>query len=298
MESKTKAIIFALIAIVLWGTVAAVAKLSLTIINGVQFSFYFTLFAAITIFIISLVTRTHKNIPSTVQGHWLSIILMGGLGLGCYQLFYMIAMKHAPAAQINVLNYLWPILIFVFAVVLLKEKFSWKILASFALGLLGVYIVITEGKFIALNMTYLGSYALALAGAACWALFSVYNRKKKLEPISSLFLYNSSFLILLLILMFATKSSFTIPLGDLLGAAYIGIIPTGMGYILWVKAMQEGDPAFIGNLGHLAPFLSLFFIFLILKEKILVSEIVGLVVIVLGIVLQVKFRKRTTNRNH
>ena len=88
--------------------------------------------------------------------------------------------------------------------------------------------------------------------------------------------------------MLFTNSSFNLSLNEFVGTFYIGLFPTAIAFILWIKALQMGKASFIANLGHLTPFISLVFIFFILKETILISEIIGLIIIVSGILLQIK----------
>jgi drug/metabolite transporter (DMT)-like permease len=138
---------------------------------------------------------------------------------------------------------------------------------------------------------YLYGYLLALGAAFCWALFSVLNKTKNYEPISSVFLFNLVGLIFMTFVMFFTNSSFNISAKEIIGTFYIGLFPTAIAFILWIKALQIGKASFIANLGHLSPFISLIFIFIILGEKILASEIIGLIIIISGILLQIKKRK-------
>ena len=65
-----------------------------------------------------------------------------------------------------------------------------------------------------------------------------------------------------------------------------GFIVNGVSYIFWFKALENGDTSVISNALYLTPFLSLVSIALFLGEQILLSSIVGLVIIVVGIVLQ------------
>ncbi len=67
---------------------------------------------------------------------------------------------------------------------------------------------------------------------------------------------------------------------------YIGAVTAGIGYALWIKALASGKTHFIANLAYLTPFLSLAVISFLVGEKIHIAQIIGLVVIVLGILVQ------------
>jgi len=285
MQNKNRALIYALITVAIWGTAATASKLMLKNISNFQLMFYVALFATISTFGILFFTRKIKSSYILFKENWSIILLLGIIGSGIQQFFYFTALANGPTAQINVLNYMWPIFMLLLSVFILKEKLSFKIIISFLLGIIGVYIVITRGQFFSFQIQYLYAYLLALGGAFCWALFSILNKTKNYEPISSVFLFNLVGLIFMTLVMLFTNSSFNVPFNQLIGSFYIGLFPTTIALILWVKALQIGKASFIANLGHLTPFISLVFIFIILREKILLSEIIGLIVIVSGILL-------------
>lgn len=60
----------------------------------------------------------------------------------------------------------------------------------------------------------------------------------------------------------------------------------GITYIFWFKALEHGKTSIISNLLFLVPFISLVYIYLFLGEKILISSFIGLVVILIGVVIQ------------
>ena len=61
----------------------------------------------------------------------------------------------------------------------------------------------------------------------------------------------------------------------------------GITYILWLKALSlSRTTAQVGNLIYLSPFLSLFFIRIVVGEPIAASTVLGLALIVTGIVAQ------------
>jgi len=271
MQNKNTALIYALIAIILWGTVAAASKLMLKTITNFQLMFFVALFSTISTLGIVVFSRKISEVTKLIKENLLSIITLGFIGLGIQQFLIFTAFANAPAAQVNVLNYMWPIFILVLSVFILKEKPSLKIMIAFLLGIIGVYIVITKGQLFSLQIHYFYGYLLALGAAFCWALFSTLNKTKNYEPIGASFLFNLTGLIFMTIIMFFTKSSFNITTNEIIGTFYIGLFPTAIGFILWVKALKLGKTSIIANLGHLTPFISLIFIYIILKETILIS---------------------------
>lgn len=296
MENNKLSLIYAIITILLWWTVATASKLMLGNISNFQLMFYIAFFSTISTFIIVIFTKKINITYNLIKKEYLYIIPLWFLWLGFQQFLYFTALMNAPTAQINVLNYMWPIFILVLSKFILKEKFSFKTLLSFILGIIWVFIVITKWEILSFQIQYFYWYFLALWAAFLWAIFSILNKIKNYDSISSIFLFNFVWLIFMYFLMFYTNSSFQIPLNELIWTLYIGLFPTAIAFILWIKALQIGKASLIANLWHLTPFVSLIFILVILNEKILISEVIGLFVIISGILLQIQTKKLDINK--
>ena len=128
---------------------------------------------------------------------------------------------------------------------------------------------------------------LAVGSSVIWALFWIFNMKDKRDEVVKLFLnFIFGFLYLLVTIIFFHK--LIIPeIKGIIGVIYIGLFELGIAYILWLKALKYSETtAKVSNLIFLSPFLSLFLIKIIVREKIFVSTLIGLIFIVGGILLQ------------
>lgn len=82
-------------------------------------------------------------------------------------------------------------------------------------------------------------------------------------------------------------SSVRVPtLYEAIGLFWVGGVSGGIAYVFWFLALKYGDTAKISNVAYLTPFVALVYIQLLLGEKILLSSLVGLMIIVMGISLQ------------
>ena len=83
----------------------------------------------------------------------------------------------------------------------------------------------------------------------------------------------------------------------LLSGMYIGAFEMGVPFICFGLAIRETDnPALINQMCYLSPFLSLFFISVVLGEPIMPTTIVGLVLIVGGLIYNEYFAGRRGRR--
>jgi drug/metabolite transporter (DMT)-like permease len=81
-------------------------------------------------------------------------------------------------------------------------------------------------------------------------------------------------------------------LSQLPGLLWIGVGTSAIAYTAWALALSLGDTAKLSNLAYVTPFLSLIWTALLLKEPVSLYSVLGLVVIVVGILLQIKEKKR------
>jgi drug/metabolite transporter (DMT)-like permease len=134
---------------------------------------------------------------------------------------------------------------------------------------------------------------LAVGSSILWSLYWIFNVRDKRDEIIKLFLnFAIGFIYLVPVVYF--YSDFEIHIGEsLFAVVFSGIFEVGITYVIWLKAMNlTSSNAKIGNLVFFAPFLSLIFIHLILKETIYITTFIGLIFIVAGVLVQQLDRKR------
>ena len=101
----------------------------------------------------------------------------------------------------------------------------------------------------------------------------------------------ASFLLSLVINLFM-EGEWKIGVFEVLGFAWNGIFVMAIATVAWAMALKRGGNAKISNLAYITPFLSLVWTFFILHEKIRLLSLLGLALIILGIFIQLKDRKK------
>jgi len=94
-----------------------------------------------------------------------------------------------------------------------------------------------------------------------------------------------------LIINLATGNMPMLSAVQVLGIAYNGIFTMAIAATAWAIALESGKTAKISNLAYITPFLSLVWTAVFLKEQISICSVAGLVVIVLGILIQLQDKK-------
>ncbi len=289
-ENKTKdqkAIGYALMAILFWSTVATAFKIGLKNLDPAQLIFIASVTTVVLLFFILAFTNKLKLLRQLSFKQLFVHALLGFLNPFLYYLVIFEAYKLLPAQVAQPVNMVWPIVLVLLTVPMLKHSLGWKSLLALAISFLGVFLISTQGSFYSLSASNPLGIFLCLGSSIIWSLYWIFNMKSKQDDLIKLFVsfaFGSLFLIIYLFLF----SSFDIVIGKSFWAGiYIGLFEVGISFVLWMKAMSLSTKhARIANLIYIAPFLSLLFIHFILGEKLFLTTFIGLIFIIAGILFQ------------
>ncbi|MGB0468193.1 MAG: DMT family transporter [Pontibacterium sp.] len=287
MTSQSRAILFALSAVLLWSTVATAFKLSLRYLSPVELLLYSAIFSTIILGIILGYQKKFHLIFQCSRQEYLLSVLLGFLSPFLYYLILFKAYELLPAQQAQPINYTWAITLSLLSVPLLKHKIHWQQWLALIISYIGVVVISTEGRPFDLHFTNATGVMLALVSTVVWSLYWIYNTRDKRDPVVGLmvnFLCSLPFILIYYVLFEEVRVA---PVQGILGAAYVGLFEMGICFVLWLMAMKLTDnTAKISNLIFLSPFLSLVFIHFILGENIMMGTFVGLALIVTGLLCQ------------
>ena len=274
-------------AVLFWASSASAFKISLRYVDVFSLLFY----ASITstgVFFIYIMLSNKLNLLKSLSGKdYLYSALLGFLNPFLYYAVLFKAYSILPAQEAQPLNFIWPIILVLLSIPLLKQKIKSKdILATF-ISFAGVFVISTRGNIFGFRFTSITGVLLATGSSIIWALFWIYNVRDKHDEVVRLFL-NFVFGSALTFLLILVLGGMQIPnLSGLLGGVYIGLFEMGITFLLWFKALKlSKTTAHVTNLIYVVPFLSLIVISFTVGEAILPSTFVGLILIVGGIILQ------------
>lgn len=286
MKQNNKAIIYACIAVLSWSTVATAFKKSLEHISH----FELVLISCITSLVIFAILMTIQKKWSLLKGlslkEWGYFALLGLLNPVAYYLVLFKSYDLLPAQVAQPINYAWPIILVVLLAVFTRQTIPAKKYIGMAVSLGGVALISLGGGGASGKALPISGLLLAALSAFLWASYWVVNNKNKERYDASLaffltFLFGSVYMTA----GAAIKGVDIDSVPGILWGSYVGAFEMGIPFIFFGMAMRKTDnPALINQLTYLSPFMSLFFISIILGEKIVPTTVAGLVLIVLGIV--------------
>ncbi|GIL38477.1 membrane protein [Rhodospirillales bacterium TMPK1] len=183
--------------------------------------------------------------------------LLGIGGLFFYHLFYVLAFRAAPAAQVNLLNYLWPLLIVLFASLLPGHRLRARQVLGALAGLAGAVLLVAPSSDGATDGAPIG-YVLALAAAVTWAGYSVLSRRIADVPSDAVIGCCAATALLAALCHVATEATVVPSAGEWLRLVAIGLLPLGLAFVAWDYGCKRGDITMLGSLAYATPLLSTF----------------------------------------
>lgn len=251
-----KEYLFAGISILFWGSTASVMTLMADGLSSISTAFYSSLIAAVFLFLLNLFTRRLNQLRSLSIPDLLRLALLGLVGMLSVNMLLYYGLTHLKAQQAFIINYLWPILITLFAWPILGQRMTVRKTAALLLSFLGVVIVATEGDFSHLNRLDAGGVLACVLAASCYALFSVLNMKVTCDKFVATMIYYAASALAILPILLWTEGLPVLTLPQWGGALWMGALSNGLSYTTWAMAMDRGDPAKLSNLAYLTPFVS------------------------------------------
>jgi drug/metabolite transporter (DMT)-like permease len=217
----------------------------------------------------------------------LNSALMGLFNPFLYYLVLFEAYNRSPAQEGVALNYIWPVILVIFSIIFLKQHITLLSVLAIIVSFAGTVVIAIHGDFTEFKFSNTTGVILAISSAFFWASFWIINMKDPREAIVKMFV-NFAFGAIYILSWNIYKNNIIVPpIQGLVGALYIGVFEMGLTFVLWLTALKlSTHTARVSNLVFISPFISLILVSYIVGEKILLSTVVGLVIIVAGIVIQ------------
>ncbi len=280
------AIGYALIAVLMWATVATAFNIALQELTFIQLLTYSTGISFLALTLVLWKTHRFSSLRTIPQNEYINLIFKGLINPFGYYLILFKAYSLLPANEAMILNYTWPVILVVLSAFFLKQQFTKIDFLSIVFSFIGVVIIATKGNIFDVKFSNLFGVALALGSSAVWASYWILNMKNKIDAIIQLWFSFGVGFAASIILFIAMGYHVGFSFKALLTSGYIGLFEMSIPFIMWQFALiRASNTAVVSKFVFLSPFFSLMIIALILKETILLSSIIGFFFIIIGIIL-------------
>lgn len=238
-------------AIPLWATWPLLAVLS----TGTMplFQFLTIIFAVGAVALVGLRRNGSAREPElAARVSWISRCFhaaMVAVGLLVSDIFFIQALQHIPAAQANLILYLWPLMVVLLGALLGLLVLRGRDMLSVAVAMCGAALVIGPG---ANELSWVG-IGLAAAGGMAWAVFCVFRLWQGPDAPDALTGGFALSAAISLLLHLATETTVQPPPLAILSAVLVGAIPLALGNLAWDHGIRKGDRVLLAVLAYATP---------------------------------------------
>lgn len=189
--------------------------------------------------------------------------------------------------EVGMVNYLWPSLTVLFAVLFNKQKARWWIGIGILTALYGVMMIISNRLVVDFAQLYNNiltnpfCYFLALVAAVSWSSYSNFTSAwaRGENPTAVIFGINAIFFNVIWASGLGVPANFS---WEGISVVVISALVMGGAYGLWTYGVQKGSIALLGIASYFTPVLSCFFASILIGAKLTPVFWVGVAVVVLG----------------
>jgi drug/metabolite transporter (DMT)-like permease len=278
-------LLFVFAAALLWSTGGLFIKW--TSLSGLELSFCRSLFAAITV---ALVTRHEGfglNRVTAVASVLYAVLLI----------LFVMATKETTAANAIFLQYTAPVYLLILEPLLYKEMFRPRDLVT-VLVCVGGMALFFVGQLRPQDVT--GNF-LALASGLCFALYFLLLRHPKAREVNraSSVIYGN-ILAVILTAPWGLAAIAHLNWHDFLSVAYLGVVQLGIAYALFTVAMARGVRSLdAGIICYIEPVLNPVWVFLVIGEQpsrwALLGGAIIITAVIIHMLLDARLKRRTTD---
>lgn len=232
-----------------------------------------------TILLVFLLRKKRFN-GQNLREH-LPILLLSGAALGLNWIFLFAAYRATTVAVASLCNYMAPIIVVALSPFVFHERLTGRKLGCILAALIGIVLVsgVLNSDAEALNLRGVG---LGLTAAMCFVVIVLCNKKcTGVDPLEKTVaqLAVSALVVLPYVLWQQRGQTLTPDARSVALTLVLGVVHTGVAYILYFGSMARLPVQSVALLGYLEPVVSVLTSALVLHEPLTASGIVGAVLI-------------------
>jgi drug/metabolite transporter (DMT)-like permease len=271
---------------VFWAANFIVVKSALAVLPPVGFTFLRFAIASVTLFAL---LRWREGSVGLPRRDLLAIAGLGALGFGIYQILWTTGLSTIPAGDSALIIASTPVLVAFLAVLARSDVLTPAKLAGGVISFLGVAIVIASGYGLSLGSELAGE-AITLLAAFCWSVYLAFGapylgRYSPLRATAWATLAGTIVLAPIAIAQLSAAGLTSVP-PEVIGAVlYSGFLAAGVSNVIVQNGVRVVGPTRTSAYQFLVPALAVVLAAVFLAEPIRAGQIVGGVVIVLGVLI-------------
>ena len=217
-----------------------------------------------------------------VRGWWGKIFILGLLNIGVFQALLFVAAYRLPGGVAATVGAIQPLVVVILSWAVLGGRTLWLSWVAALSGLLGVALLVLGPTA---QLDSIG--VLAAAGGALAMACGTLLTKKWQPPVSALVLTSWQLTaggVFLLPLALSVESlPQSISLTHLLGYLWLGLIGTGLTYVIWLRGVMKMSASAVTGFSLLSPLSATVLGLVVLGQHLTLVQGLGMVLVLAGV---------------
>ena len=290
MKAEYKASIFLILTTLFWAGNFIFGKFVAAELTPLQLTFLRWLLAVLLLFPIAH-WYERPSWPQVWQ-EWKKLLALALLGMIGYNLILYQALHFTSSLNAALINSINPALIFLTSALLLKERLSLTNSVGILVSLLGVLLVLTDGRLQhILSIKFNPGDLLMLAAILTWNVYTLIGRRmQNVPPIAATAV--SAFLSVLVLLPFVLLTGLPTDVSReaMIGVVYVAVFASVAAFLLWNSAIL------LLKAGRAGVYLNLITVFtailsVLLGNTVTAVQIIGGLLVFAGVYLTTQKKK-------
>lgn len=268
-----------ILAMLIWGTMGVFIKN--IPLNSIEIAFYRSIIGVVFIILLSISKKEKWNKEDLKED--LKILIPSGMALGVGWVLLFQGYKNTTISIATLSYYIAPIFIVILSIIVLKEQITGKKILCILVAIIGLLLVLDIGSLgnFGDNNHVLGISYSVLA-AVFYAIVVILNKFiKRLSgfKVTIVQLLVSTLILMPFTILNSTRSILSLDILSLVLLLFVGIVHTGIAYLLYFSSVKEIEGQSIAILSYMDPIFALLIAGIFLGEKMTVIQLFGGVLI-------------------
>jgi probable blue pigment (indigoidine) exporter len=235
-----------------------------------------------------------RTLPKGVW--WGRALVLGTLNIGAFFVLVYVAASRLPGGLAATLTATAPILMMLLAWLLIRERPRPVSLASAVVGLGGVALLVLRAGFVVDPLGVAASLAAVSMASLGFVLVKRWKSSVSLTTMAAWQLVGGG-LLLLPVALLVEGAPPHLDRAAWAGFAYIGLVSTGLAYVVWFRGLRRLEAGAVAMIGLLNPVAGVVLGVLFAHESFGGVQLLGLALVLVGVLaaqpaLQDRFRSR------
>ncbi|WP_176720496.1 DMT family transporter [Desulfuribacillus stibiiarsenatis] len=273
----------------IWGSAFIAAKVSVAVFHPFTVAFLRFFGASIVLWIV--MTLREPNRPKLAKQDIITFTILGLVGIYGYNVLFFYGVMLAPVTKSSLMIATNPIFIAILSVIVLKEKLRPLQFLGVLLGIVGAFVIITNGSILSFFEAGVTKVDFILIGAViCWAIYSIVGKisLQRFSPLVSTTyacIAGTFFLFVFSLPQIMNEQYSNANITVWSAIVYMAVVVSALSFVLWYDGIRVVGAAKAASFINLMPISAVTLAVLIFGEKLSIYQFYGAVLIIIGVYL-------------